>query len=333
MRTVLITGGHHGLGLEAVKQLAAGRKVNLVLAGRSLDKMEATAKQMHSQYGIKVTTLELELSSLTSVRAAAERCRAMLKSGELHPLQAIVCNAGALFLTPISYSVDGVEETFAGNYLGHFLLVNLLFDCVTEHGRVVFTASGTHDPETMDGKVAGGAVEPDGRALAFAGKNGYRSISGGKRYSTSKLCLIMFAYELDRMLRQNKSSVASIAYDSGAIPGTGLCRRYPKFWQWLITTSVVKAFVRMLGVTMGSLSFSGAGLAKLAMDPAYADGSGKYFQSNDGRLSEARSSKVSYDQSRARKLWSDSVQLVQLQANEESGRVPNEYKRTLIAAS
>ncbi len=318
MPTILITGGHNGLGLEAAKQLASGPKLNLVLAGRSLDNMEAVAKQIRSQYGAKVTTLKLDLSSLGSVRAAAESCHAMLKNGQIDPLQAIICNAGAVFLTPISYSVDGIEQTFAGNYLGHFLFVNLLLDDVSEGGRIVFTASGTHDPETMDGKVAGRAVEPNAHALAFAGKNGVKPISGGKRYATSKLCLILFAYELDRMLRQSNSSVASIAYDPGAIPETGLLRTYPKFAQWLVTTSVMKAFVRMLGVTIGSLSFSGAGLAKMVMDPAYADGSGKYFQSHNGTLSEARSSKMSYDKSRARKLWSDSAQLVQLQASEKS---------------
>jgi len=193
---------------------------------------------------------------------------------------------------------------------------------VSGGGRIVFTASGTHDPETMDGKVAGRAVEPDARALAFAGKNGVKSISAGKGYATSKLCLILFAYELDRMLRQGNSSVASIAYDPGSIPETGLCRTYPKFAQWLVTTSVMKVFVRMIGVTIGSLTFSGAGLAKMVMDPPYADGSGKYFQSHNGTLSEARSSKLSYDKSRARKLWSDSAQLVQLQASEESALLP-----------
>ena len=330
MPTVLITGGHNGLGLEAAKQLAKGARVNLVLAGRSLDKMGAVAKQMRSQYDVQVTTVNLDLSSLACVRVAADTCRAMLKSGQIDRLQAIVCNAGALFLRPISYSVDGIEETFAGNYLGHFLLVNLLLDYVSEGGRIVLTASGTHDPETMDGKVAGRALEPDARALAFAGKDGFQLISGGRRYSTSKLCLILFAYELDRRLRQSNSSVASIAYDPGAIPETGLGRTYPKLGQWLVTTSMMKAFVRMLGVTTGSLSFSGAGLAKMAMDPAYANGSGKYFQSHKGCLREARSSKVSYDNRLARKLWSDSVQLVQLQASEESALL-NEHKRTLIA--
>ncbi len=89
----------------------------------------------------------------------------MIKSGEIDSLQAILCNAGAQFHGPLSYSADGYEETFAVNWLGHFLLLNLLLDCVSEKGRIVFTASGTHDPATMNGKMVGAAVEPDAKKV------------------------------------------------------------------------------------------------------------------------------------------------------------------------
>jgi NAD(P)-dependent dehydrogenase (short-subunit alcohol dehydrogenase family) len=316
MSTVLITGGHTGLGFEAAKQLAAS-KLNLLLAGRNLDKVEIAAKQIRSQYGIKVTALKLDLSSLASVREAAQNCRAMLKGGQIDSLQAILCNAGAQFQGPIAYSDDGYEQTFAGNCLGHFLLVNLLLDSVSEQGRIVFTASGTHDPETMDGKMVGIAVEPDARVLALAGKNNVKPISGGKRYSTSKLCIILYAYELDRRLRRRHSAVGSIAFDPGLIPETGLTRTSSKPVQWLVTTSPVKAILKMLGVTMGSVNFSGAALAKIVADPVFADGSGKYFQSHNGSLIEAKSSKMSYDAQRAGKLWSDSEQLAHLQVSEK----------------
>ena len=46
------------------------------------------------------------------------------------------------------------------------------------NGRIVFTASGTHDPETTDGKMVGIAAEPDATALANDGKNGKKPLSG-----------------------------------------------------------------------------------------------------------------------------------------------------------
>jgi len=318
MPTVLITGGHTGIGLECAKQLASGPRLNLLLAGHDLKRVERTAAKLRADYGVAVAALKLDVSSLSSVREASAQCRAMLDSGAVDSLQAILCNAGAQFQGPVSYSVDGYEETFATNCLGHFLLLELLIDRVADQGRVVFTASGTHDPETMDGKVVGAAVEPDAQALAFDGKNGAKPLPGGKRYTTSKLCAILYAYELDRPLRAHHSSIASIAFDPGFIPETGLVRTSPRPVQWLIRTSLMKWVFKRLGVTMGSVSFSGAGLAKVVADPSFAHGSGKYIQSNSGSLIEARSSKMSYDISRAGKLWADSKQLVKLQPNEES---------------
>ena len=317
MPTVLMTGGHAGLGLEAAKGLASGPGLNLVLAGRNLGRVEGAARELRSRYGVDVDAVELALSSLASVRAAAVRVRAMLEDGEIDSLEAIVCNAGAQFHGPVSYSADGYEETFAINHLGHFLLVNLLLDRVSDRGRIVFTASGTHDPKTMDGKMVGAAVEPDANVLALVGKNGAKPISGGKRYTTSKLCTMLFAYELDRRLRRSGSSLASIAFDPGMIPETGLTRTAPRPAQWLARRSSTKRFLRGLGVTMGSLSFSGSALARVVADPSFADGSGKYFQSKNGSLIEARSSETSYDEGRAVKLWGDSEQLVGLRKREE----------------
>jgi NAD(P)-dependent dehydrogenase (short-subunit alcohol dehydrogenase family) len=321
MPTVLITGGHSGIGLECAKQLTSGPGLNLVLAGRSTERMESAAQQLRTASGVKVSTLKLDVSSMASVRAAAAQCRAMLDSGEIDSLQAIILNAGAQFRRAISYSVDGYEETFATNCLGHFLLFELLLDCVVDHGRIVFTASGTHDPDTRDGKMVGVVVEPDATALANDGKADAKPLSGGVRYSTSKLCTILYAYELDRRLKKSGSAIASIAFDPGSVPETGLLRTMPKPVQWLSKTALMKFVFRRIGITMGTISFSGAALAKIAADPAYSNGSGKYFQSNDGSLIEARSSKMSYDKNRAAKLWNDSKLLIHLQPNEEAAQL------------
>jgi NAD(P)-dependent dehydrogenase (short-subunit alcohol dehydrogenase family) len=242
----------------------------------------------------------------------------MLDSGEVDSFQALLCNAGGYFGGPLSYSKDGYETTFATNCLGHFLLIELLTERMGDNGRIVFTASGTHDPDTADGKMVGIVAEPDAIALANDGKDARKSLSAGKRYSTSKLCTILYAYELHRRLRRAGSSIASIAFDPGAVPQTGLLRTMPKPVQWLAKTRLMKWITRRVGVTQGSISFSGASLAEVATDPAYRNASGKYFQSNNGALSDTRSSKLSYDEQRALKLWNDSKTLVRLQPIEES---------------
>ncbi|WP_419806332.1 SDR family NAD(P)-dependent oxidoreductase [Terriglobus sp.] len=321
MATALITGGHAGIGLECARQLASRWKYNLVLAGRNPDHMEPVAEQLRKRYKVKVSTLKLDTSSLESVRNAASHFRKLLDTGQVDTFQALLCNAGGRHDGALTYSADGYETTFATNCLGHFLLVELLESRIAANGRILFTASGTHDPDTPDGKMVGKVVEPNAVALANDGRNGGKALSGGVRYTTSKLCTVLYAYEIDRRLRRADSSVASIAFDPGSIPETGFLRGMPKPVQWLAKTALMKFVMKRVGITQGSLGFSGASLARLAADAAYANASGKYFQSSAGRLIERHSSKMSYDEGRAGKLWNDSKQLVRLQPGEEAPKL------------
>lgn len=316
MSVAVITGGHSGIGYSCARHLALQYKWNLVLAGRSPDKMNQAAEELRREAGVNVATLALDTSSLASVRAAAAQCIAMLDNGKLASLDALLCNAGERFDGPVAYSEDGYEVTFASNCLGHFVLTCLLAERMVPAGRIVFTASGTHDPDTRDGKLVGAVVDPDAVVLANIGKDGLKPISAGKRYSTSKLCNVLNAYELHRRLRKSGSSIVAIAFDPGSTPDTGFLRTMPKPVQWLSTTTFMTWLSRRLGVTIGSLGFSGASLARLATDPAYARSSGKYLQSNDGKLIETRSSTLSYDESKAAKLWNQMAALARLQPEE-----------------
>lgn len=315
MSTVLITGGHGGIGLECSKHLAQ-RKFDIILAGRSPEQMSAAAVELQSTYGVRVFAVPVDVSSLTSVRAFAAEIRALHANETIGALNAIICNAGIAGKNPITYSADGYEITFATNCLGHFLLTHLLLGLLDVDGRVVFTASGTHDPDTGDGRV-GSVVEPDARQLAFQGKGGQKPVPAQSRYSTSKLCTILYAYELDRRLRRSNSTVGSIAFDPGGIPESSLGRGLPKPVQVFIRTRFAKWLMKRMGVNVGSLSVAGPSLAALAVDSAYAHASGKYFQANDRTLRERKSSTLSYDQDRAARLWEDSRGLVQLLQDEE----------------
>ena len=187
------------------------------------------------------------------------------------------------------------------------------------NGRIVFTVSGTHDPGTMDGKMVGAAVEPDATRLAYNGKDGAKPLSAGKRYSTFKLCDVMYAYELARRLERSGSSVAAVAFDPGSIPSTGFLRDMPRAVQWLSNTRAMGWISKRMGVKTSTAEFSGASLADIAVDAHYVTGS--YFQANDGKLSKTKSSKTSYDERRALALWNDSKRLVGLRADEENAKL------------
>jgi NAD(P)-dependent dehydrogenase (short-subunit alcohol dehydrogenase family) len=315
MPTVLITGGQKGVGLQASRTIAGLGGNDLLIGGRDMAEIERVAASLKREFGTNVRALEVDVSSLASVRKAAAAVKKLVAKGDISPLGALLLNAGAQFRGPPRYSADGYELTFATNCLGHFLLMNLLLDAISADGRIIFTASGTHDPATTDGKIVGAAVEPDAVALANQGKSG-PLISGGRRYTTSKLCTILYAYELDRRLRAAGSSILSVAYDPGMIPETGLTASIPRPAKALLRSMLMKRVLKALGVTIGNLKFSGEMLGRLAIASDYANASGKFMQSRNCKSVEQRSSDTSYDSERAKKMWSDSEKLVGLSPTE-----------------
>ena len=100
----------------------------------------------------------------------------------------------------------------------------------------------------------------------------------------------MYAYELDRRLREAGSSIASIAYDPGFLPDTGM----GKGAHAIFRSSVTKFLLRKLGMTMVQMPLSGEALGILARDTKYDGSSGRYFHSKNGVPSAARSSVVPY---------------------------------------
>jgi hypothetical protein len=173
----------------------------------------------------------------------------------------------------------------------------------------------------MDGKAVGAAAEPEAKALAHQGRGG-KPISAGRRYATSKLCTILYAYELNRRMRKAGTSKVSIAYDPGFIPEMGMGKQAPTIFR----SAAAKVILRKLGMTMGQMPLSGEALAILAAAPEFATQSGKYFHSNRGVLSEATSSRASYDEQKAVKLWSDSEDLVQLSPAELPNCLSEEHQ-------
>ena len=177
MPMVLMTGGTFGHRAGGEQRLLPnGMACDLILAGRDPERTEKGAQQVRKETGRRVEVLALDLNSLQSVREGAKPLKAILERDD-SKLECILCNAGAQANGPVTYSADSYETTFAGNCLGHFLLVNLLLDSIEADGRIVWTASGTHDPALLDGKSVGKAIAPDANAVARHGsgrKAGFR---------------------------------------------------------------------------------------------------------------------------------------------------------------
>jgi NAD(P)-dependent dehydrogenase (short-subunit alcohol dehydrogenase family) len=308
--TVVLTGPTRGLGRETALALAgrpAGRTPDLLLIGRPGDALDDVCAQARAA-GATTVGVQCDLASLASVRDAAGAVRHAVTSGRVHPLRAVVANAGLQSTDIRRASTEGYELTFAVNHLAHFLLLRELDDLLDGHARVVLVGSGTH---------RGGAFQralgvPDARweeprLLATPGR---LSGSGGENdvvrparraYSTSKLATVYFAHELQRRVG-NRADVA--VFDPGLMPGTGLARNAPSSVRWIWHT-LMKGLRVLPGVS--SPRRSGRNLADVAVDARWTGlRDGAYVEID--RQSTAAPHAI--DRAREADLWNTSELLV-----------------------
>lgn len=113
-RTVIVTGGASGIGIETVRALArAGADVTI--AARRPDAAEAVASDLRAATrNPNIHVSALDVADLASVRAFV--------AGWHRPLHALINNAGVMALPTLDRNADGRELQFATNYLGHFAL-------------------------------------------------------------------------------------------------------------------------------------------------------------------------------------------------------------------
>lgn len=314
-RTVLITGGNTGLGYHCAKTLASsGQGWHIIIASRDQVKASAAVQRLIAETNHQhIEALPLDLASLDSVRAFA----ATVAHHPAPAVHAVVCNAGISFAGGITHTADGFETTFAVNHLGHFLLINLLLRHIAPPARIVLVSSGTHDPDTLDGRF-NPPLYHNAHCLAHPEQSGCTPLPGIRRYSTAKLCNVFCTYELNRRLIAEGHSTAKHpitvnAYDPGPVPGTGLMRDYPAPARALWESSAVRRVLGiMAGLKVSDVETSGRAMARLISDPALDGVSGKYFQISQERAS----SKESYDTRKAAELWDSSAELVKLMPDE-----------------
>lgn len=113
-KTMIVTGGASGIGIETVRSLAAAG-ASVTIAARRPDAAEEVAQSLRSDTGKgKIDVRPLDLSDLNSVRHFVEAWD--------KPLHALINNAGIMALPELQRSAEGCEMQFATNFLGHFAL-------------------------------------------------------------------------------------------------------------------------------------------------------------------------------------------------------------------
>ncbi|MCI0783644.1 MAG: SDR family oxidoreductase, partial [Chloroflexi bacterium] len=181
-KTVVVTGGNNGIGLETAVGLSK-LGAHVVITARNQAKGEAALADIkdRSQNG-SVQLMLADFASLSSIRDFAANFKK-----DHDRLDVLVNNAGGVN-TSRSETQDGFETTFGVNHLGYFLVTNLLLDTLkaSAPARVVSVSSRAHERR---------------KGMNFDDLNSKQSYSGMGVYGDSKLANVLFTYELARRLK------------------------------------------------------------------------------------------------------------------------------------
>jgi NAD(P)-dependent dehydrogenase (short-subunit alcohol dehydrogenase family) len=215
-KRILVTGVSAGLGVETARALVA-HSANVVGAARDLEKTKRATSQVSeaaAEGGASFEVVELDLASLKSVRAAADKLAA---DGRLFDV--IIANAGVM-ATPFGKTEDGFETQFGTNHLGHFVFVNRIAKLIKDGGRLVNLSSAGHRFSNVDLNDPNFETTPYEPRVA---------------YGRSKTANILFTVEFDR--RHRDRGVRATAVHPGGIM-TELARHMPD--------GVIDAWVRQI---------------------------------------------------------------------------------------
>jgi NAD(P)-dependent dehydrogenase (short-subunit alcohol dehydrogenase family) len=282
-RVAVITGANTGLGYETALALA-DHGAHVVLAVRNLDKGKDAAARITAQSPhADVALAELDLTSLASVRAAAEQLRSAHDRIDL-----LINNAGVMY-TPKSNTKDGFELQFGTNHLGHFAFTGLLLDRLlpVAGSRIVTVSSIGH------------------RILAdihFDDLQWERRYNRVAAYGQAKLANLLFTYELQRRLAPHGTTIAAAAHPG--MSDTELMRNMP--------APLVGAFERIAPLVAQNPAMGALPTLRAATDPAVLGG--QYygpdsFGQTRGYPKIVGSSAKSHDVDRQRRLWAISEEL------------------------
>ncbi|MEN8906794.1 MAG: SDR family oxidoreductase [Clostridiales bacterium] len=274
-KIAIVTGANSGIGTATSIELAKA-EYKVIMLCRNQKKGSTALEIVKEKSNSKDVNLALcDLSSFSSIN---EFCSNFINSN--NKLDLLINNAGVI-LTKRQLNANGIEYQFAVNYLAPFLLSNKLIYLMkkNESARIINVSSGAHSV----GKINFDNINFDKGYGAF------------KAYAQSKLALIMFTYELSRILKETNITVNCL--NPGAV-GTniGINRE----------TGSGTLIMKILRVFFKTPEQGAETSIYLATSPELKNTSGLYFSNKK----PIKSSKLSYDKELAKKLWQYSESIV-----------------------
>jgi NAD(P)-dependent dehydrogenase (short-subunit alcohol dehydrogenase family) len=274
-RVGVITGATRGIGRATAEGLAR-LGATVVLIARRREDGERASRQIAGRAPVAPAVVTADLSSQASIRQAAIELR------RLYPHLHVLINNAGVIPQRREVTADGFEMQFAVNHLAYFLLTNLLLPQLEAGApsRILNVSSGAHAHAMLD----------------FDDLQAERGYQSKQVYSRSKLANILFTYELSRRLQGSGVTVNCL---NPGVVATGMLADY----MGIPRTETGS------GSTFGAKPEQGAETSiYLASSPDVESVTGKYFEQKQ----PVASSRPSYDEAAARRLWEISERLTGL---------------------
>ncbi|KAL0407473.1 UNVERIFIED_CONTAM: Short-chain dehydrogenase, chloroplastic [Sesamum latifolium] len=288
----IITGATSGLGAAAAYALLE-EGFYVVLVGRSSELLSKVITDLKSQkQDACLKGFEVNLASFKSILKFKQSLQQWLQDSNLHSSVQLLINNAGILATSCRLTTEGYDQMLATNYIGAFCLTKVLLPLLENSpvpSRVVNVTSFTH----WNGWQ---------RNCLWEEFYEIKMLLLCAYYEYSKLCLLLFSYELHRQINLTKKShhLSVVAADPGAVK-TNIMREIP---------SCVSQMAFIVLKFLGLLQSSKTGVCSI-LDAALAppEVSGVYFFGGNGR--SLNSSPLSYDANLAKELWATSCNLFQ----------------------
>lgn len=267
---VWITGGNDGIGL-ATAQVLLERGMFVLISGRNVTKLKAAVATL--KHRTKKNTIDWLLCDMANHDSIREAVKVFQDCYD--QLDILINNAG-VFSSDLALSKDGVEIQFATNYLGHFLLTDLLLPhlSLSPISRIINVASVVHYK---------GVIDYDN----LRGEKGNEHYDGMKAYAQSKLANVLFTRELARRYPDITSNCLHPGTVRTRIGDKGANCFYAMLW------ILSKPFMRPTRCGARTSVY-------LALSPEVKGVKGRYFDQNQACR---KPSSIACGEAAAKKLW------------------------------
>eukprot|EP00299_Pterocystis_sp_00344_P008609 c3334_g1_i1.p1 GENE.c3334_g1_i1~~c3334_g1_i1.p1 ORF type:complete len:321 (-),score=37.61 c3334_g1_i1:55-1017(-) len=292
-KTVIITGGNSGLGLETARVLAQ-HGAAVVLACRSEQNAAQAIDTIKSHVpNADVSSMILDLSDQSQTRSAAEE---YVKSGR--PLHILINNAGIMSYTgPRTLTKDGIESHIGTNHFGHFTFTKYLLPALKRStpARIINVSSVAH------------YIFSPAHGISFDDLSATKSYNPFRRYGESKLANVLHAKELQRQFDAEGVDIVAVSLHPGTVPGTKMAQNLS-----LLAILSLLTFPRVYGAVFYEKGYKtiaqGAAttIFTALVEPSSLVKGGFYFdcQNNTKQLHECAN-----DEALAKRLWDVSEKL------------------------